>query len=70
MVKQIPRDFPAEFTLKNLADWFVQNEPMRYIGMTAKQEQWYRNLFPPQNMLPAVMTFHGVPVIIYDETQA
>lgn len=67
MVKQIPITFLTnEYSFRDLNEWFEHAGPMDYIGMTLKQEMWYRFLLTPEQQLPKIVTFRGVPIIIVE----
>lgn len=63
-IKHLPEDFPAEFTFRDLNEWFAKNQPVEYIGMTLRQEMWYRFLLTAKEQMPRTVVFRGVPVIV------
>lgn len=68
---RIPHTFsPGAMTLKDLSYWFSECRPDKTDGtieMTLEQEIWYRNLLPPEFVIPKEITFRGIPVKIYEE---
>lgn len=63
-IKFLPPDFPEEYTFRHLNEWFAENNPTVYIGMSLRQEMWYRFLLRPEYQLPAIVTFRGLPIIV------
>lgn len=66
-IDALPSDFPEEYTFRDLNEWYVRTGEPRYIGMTLKQEMWYRNLLTPEFITQRVVTYRGVPIIVTDQ---
>lgn len=65
-IDALPDDFPEEFTFRELNEWYKRTLPRGYIGMTFKQESWYRFLLRPEEQLPSMVTFRGLPIVVVD----
>lgn len=65
-MKKIPKTLKeGEFTLHQLGQWYKRERPTGSIGMTLGQEMWYRNLLPPEFVVPKYVSFRGHKVVVY-----
>lgn len=62
----LPKDF-EQFTLGELNEWFIKTKPTHSIGMTLKQEMYYRYLLTPEYSAGRFVTFRGLPIYITNE---
>lgn len=68
---RIPTNYiPKSFSLQDLNEWYLIARPKGDIGMTIEQEMWYRNLLPPEYIVPEFVTYRGHKITIYDDTRA
>lgn len=65
-IDTLPDDFPEEFTFRDLNSWIENIGETNCIGMTLKQEMWYRFLLRPEDQLPRTVTFRGIPIIVIE----
>ena len=67
---KLPKEFLKEYSFKDLSDWCKINRPElampAIIEMTYDQEQWYRQLLNPKFAVERIVTFNGIPIIVYE----